>query len=145
MSAMSSTALFETAFSSACISKTSISEVSSTTSKSQLSGLLPPRLKPPRFKSTASSRLMVFAANPVASVIRLAPRPVGAHSSSIAPSRRECADAFDSGETRNRPLKSDLTYRSDRCARVLADVVELEGASVWTANGLCEHASVSLG
>ena len=69
-----------TAFISACISMTSTMEVSSTTSRSQSSGLSSPRLKPPPLGSTSSIRWMVLASKPVASVMRLAARPVGAHS-----------------------------------------------------------------
>ena len=75
-----SAALSGTAFMSDCISMTSTMEVSSTTSRSQSSGLSSPRLKPPPLGSTSSSRWMVLASKPVASVIRLAARPVGAHS-----------------------------------------------------------------
>ena len=78
-------ALSGTAFMSACISMTSTMEVSSTTSRSQSSGLSSPRLKPPPLGSTSSSRWMVLASKPVASVMRLAARPVGAHSRSLTP------------------------------------------------------------
>ena len=60
-------------------------EVSSTTSKSHSSRLSVFRLKPPPFGSTSSSRWMVLASNPVASVMRLAARPVGAHSNRLTP------------------------------------------------------------
>ena len=73
-------ALSGTAFMNACISMTSTMEVSSTTSRSQSSGLSSPRLNPPPLGSTSSSRWMVLASKPVASVMRLAARPVGAHS-----------------------------------------------------------------
>ena len=43
------------------------------------------RLKPPPLGSTSSSRWIVLASNPVASVIRLAARPVGAQSSIRTP------------------------------------------------------------
>ena len=82
---ISSAALSGTAFISACISMTSTMEVSSTTSRSQSSGLSSPRLKPPPLGSTSSSRWMVLASKPVASVMRLAARPVGAHSRSCVP------------------------------------------------------------
>src|SRR5262245_187362 len=78
-------ALSGTAFKSACISMTSTMEASSTTSRSQSSGLSSPRLKPPPLGSTSSSRWMVLASNPVASVMRLAARPVGAQSKSLTP------------------------------------------------------------
>ena len=71
-------ALSGIAFMSACISMTSTMEASSTTSRSQSSGLSSPRLKPPPLGSTSRSRWMVLASNPVASVMRLAARPVGA-------------------------------------------------------------------
>src|SRR5256886_5702928 len=74
-----------TARKSACISMTSTIEVSSTTSRSQSSGLSSPRLKPPPLGSTSSNRWMVLASKPVASVRRLAARPVGAHSNSSVP------------------------------------------------------------
>src|SRR4051812_28976200 len=70
---------------SACISRMSTMEVSSTTSKSHSSRLSVFRLKPPPFGSTSSSRWMVLASNPVASVMRLAARPVGAHSNRLTP------------------------------------------------------------
>ena len=60
-------------------------EVSSTTSRSQSSGFSSPRLKPPPLGSTSSSRWMVLASSPVASVMRLAARPVGAHSRMLMP------------------------------------------------------------
>ena len=60
-------------------------EVSSTTSRSQSSGLSSPRLKPPALGSTSNSRWMVLASKPVASVMRLAARPVGAHSKMSVP------------------------------------------------------------
>src|SRR5262245_42428687 len=72
-----SAALSGTAFMSACISMTSTMEVSSTTNRSQSSGLTSLRLKPPPLGSTSSSRWMVLASKPVASVMRLAARPVG--------------------------------------------------------------------
>ena len=74
-----------TAFISACISMTSTMEASSTTNRSQSSGLSSPRLKPPPLGSTSSSRWMVLASKPVASVMRLAARPVGAHRRSLTP------------------------------------------------------------
>jgi hypothetical protein len=46
---------------------------------SQSSGLSEPRRNPPAFGSTASSRWIVRASMPVASLMRLAARPVGAH------------------------------------------------------------------
>src|SRR5262249_42482587 len=49
------------------------------------SGLSLPRLKPPVLGLTSSSRWMVLASKPVASVMRLAARSVGAHSKSFAP------------------------------------------------------------
>jgi hypothetical protein len=70
---------------SACMSMTSTIEDSSTTSRSQSSGLSSPRLNPPPLGSTSSNRWMVLASKPVASVIRLAARPVGAHSKSSVP------------------------------------------------------------
>ena len=91
-------ALSGTAFMSDCISMTSTMEVSSTTSRSQSSGLSSPRLKPPPLGSTSSSRWMVLASKPVASVMRLAARPVGAHSRMLGALRREDAqDGFDDG------------------------------------------------
>ena len=74
-----------TARKSACMSMTSTIEVSSITSRSQSSGLSSPRLKPPLLGSTSSSRWMVLASKPVASVIRLAARPVGAQSRRLVP------------------------------------------------------------
>ena len=68
-----------------CISMTSTIEASSTTSRSQSSGLSSPRLKSPPLGSTSSSRWIVLASKPVASVMRLAARPVGAHSRSLTP------------------------------------------------------------
>src|ERR1700692_4280650 len=77
---------------------TSTMEVSSTTRKSQSSGLSPFRLKPPPFGSTSSSRWMVLASNPVASVMRLAARPVGAHSNRLTPfSGEDAQDRVDDG------------------------------------------------
>src|SRR5437016_4842702 len=78
-------ALSGTAFTRACISMTSTMDVSSTTNRSQSSGLSSPRLKPPPFGSTSRSRWMVLASKPVASVMRLAARPVGAQSRSPTP------------------------------------------------------------
>src|SRR4249919_3254381 len=80
-----SAAVSGSAFMSACMSMTSTMEVSSTTSRSQSSGLSSPRLKPPLLGSTSSSRWMVLASKPVASVMRLAARPVGAHSKRLVP------------------------------------------------------------
>jgi hypothetical protein len=60
-------------------------EVSSTTKRSQSSGLSSPRLNPPPCGSASRSRWIVFASMPVASVMRLAARPVGAHSRSLIP------------------------------------------------------------
>ena len=82
---ISSAAVSGTAFNKACISMTSTIEVSSTTSRPQSRGLLPLRLNPPPLGSTSSSRWIVFASNPAASVIRLAARPVGAQSSRVTP------------------------------------------------------------
>ena len=59
---------------------TSTIDVSSTASRPQWSGLCASRLNPPFLGSTSSSRWIVFASNPVASLIRLAARPVGAQS-----------------------------------------------------------------
>ena len=69
-----------TAASSARISITSTIDVSSITSRLQWSGLCASRLNPPFLGSISSRRWIVFASNPVASLIRLAARPVGAHS-----------------------------------------------------------------
>jgi hypothetical protein len=74
-----------TAFSSDCIRSTSTIELSSTTSRSQSSGFSSLRLKPKAFGSNSSSRWMVLASMPVASVMRLAARPVGAQSRSFTP------------------------------------------------------------
>src|SRR6202040_2487735 len=74
-----------TALMSDCISMTSTIEASSTTSRSQSSGLSSPRLKPPPLGSTSSSRWVVLASKPVASVMRFAARPVGAHSRMLVP------------------------------------------------------------
>ena len=65
---------------SARISITSTMDVSSITSRPQSSGFSPSRRNPPVLGSTSSRRWIVFASNPVASLIRLAARPVGAHS-----------------------------------------------------------------
>ena len=70
-----------TAVSNARISMTSTIEVSSTTRSPRSSGLSALRLNSPPLGSTSSSRWIVMASNPVASVIRLAARPVGAQSS----------------------------------------------------------------
>src|SRR6266700_2262053 len=78
-------AVFGTALSSACISSTSTMDVSSTMSRSQSRGFSPSRRNPPVLGSTSSSRWMVLASKPVASFMRLAARPVGAHSKSLAP------------------------------------------------------------
>src|SRR5207344_1553178 len=87
-----------TALMSDRISMTSTMDASSTTSRSQSSGLSSPRLNPPLLGSTSKSRWMVFASKPVASVMRLAARPVGAHKESVTPLRREYAkDASDDG------------------------------------------------
>src|SRR4051812_1574514 len=59
-------------------------EVSSTTSKSHSSRLSVFRLKPPPFGSTSSSRWMVLASNPVASVMRLV-NPIGGPSDDVCP------------------------------------------------------------
>ena len=77
---ISSAAPSGTAASSARISMTSTIDVSSTTSRPHRSGLSASRLNPPVLGSTSSRRWIVFASNPVASLIRLAARPVGAHS-----------------------------------------------------------------
>ena len=77
---ISSAAPSGTAASSARISRTSTIDVSSTTSRRQSSGLSASRLNPPVLGSTSSRRWIVLASNPVASLIRLAARPVGAHS-----------------------------------------------------------------
>ena len=69
-----------TALSSACSSGTSTIETSSTTSRSASSGCSSWRLKPPWAGSASSSRCRVLASRPVASLIRLAARPVGAAS-----------------------------------------------------------------
>ena len=55
------------------------------TRRSHSSGLSGPRRNPPVFGSTSRSRWMVHASRLVASLIRLAARPVGAHSSSRTP------------------------------------------------------------
>src|SRR5277367_86703 len=82
---MSSAELSGVAFIRACINMTSTIEVSSTTSRSQSSGLSALRLNPPPLGSTSRSRWIVLASTPVASVIRLAARPVGAQSKSFTP------------------------------------------------------------
>ncbi len=64
---------------------TSTIEASSTTSRSQSRGLSALRLKPPLLGSTSKSRWIVLASTPVASVMRLAARPVGAQSNSRTP------------------------------------------------------------
>jgi len=76
-------ALLGTAFSSDCISITSTIELSSITRRSQSSGFSSSRLKPKAFGSNSSSRWIVLASMPVASVMRLAARPVGAQSRSL--------------------------------------------------------------
>src|SRR5271157_4545123 len=80
---ISSAALSGVAFMSACINMTSTMEASSITSRSQSTGLSALRLKPPPMGSTSRSRWIVLASTPVASVMRLAARPVGAHSNSL--------------------------------------------------------------
>ena len=82
---ISRAALSGTAASSARISKTSTMEASSTTSRPQSSGLSASRLKPPVAGSTSSSRWIVRASSPVASLILRAARPVGAHSTISTP------------------------------------------------------------
>ena len=77
---ISSAASSGTAASNARISITSTIDVSSTTNRSQSGGFSPSRRNPPVVGSTSSRRWIVFASNPVASLIRLAARPVGAHS-----------------------------------------------------------------
>ena len=77
---ISSAASSGTAASSARISITSTIDVSSITSRLQSSGLSASRLNPLFLGSTSRRRWIVFASNPVASLIRLAARPVGAHS-----------------------------------------------------------------
>ena len=64
---------------------TSTIEVSSTTRRPQSSGFSRSRLNPPVRGSTSSRRWTVFASKPVASLIRFAARPVGAHSSMSTP------------------------------------------------------------
>src|SRR6266487_4284583 len=78
-------AMLGIALSSACISITSTMDVSSMTSRSQSRGYWLSRRKPPVLGSTSSNRWMVLASKPVASFMRLAARPVGAHSKSLAP------------------------------------------------------------
>src|SRR5262249_25320338 len=87
-------ALSGTALKSACISMTSTIEASSTTSRSQSSGLSSPRLKPPFLGSTSSSRWIVLASKPVASVML---RPVGAHSRRAALRCEDAQDRLDDG------------------------------------------------
>ena len=82
---MSRAALSGIALTSAFISRTSTIEVSSTTSRSQSSGFASSRRKPPPFGSTSRRRWIVLASKPVASFMRLAARPVGAHSKSFTP------------------------------------------------------------
>ena len=77
---ISSAASSGTAASSERISRTSTIDVSSTTSRLQFSGFSPSRRNPPHLGSTSSRRWIVFASNPVASLIRFAARPVGAQS-----------------------------------------------------------------
>ena len=104
-----------TAFSSACISMTSTIEVSSTTSRSQSSGLSSLRLKPPPLGSTSSRRWMVLASKPVASVMRLAARPVGAHSSKLHALRRENAqDGVDDGRLADARSAGDDQHLGDQ-------------------------------
>ena len=74
-----------TAFRSACISRTSTIDASSTTSRSQSMGRSASRRKPPEAGSTSSSRWMVRASNPDASVMRRAALPVGAQRTRPAP------------------------------------------------------------
>ena len=71
---ISSAASSGTAASSDRMRGTSTIEVSSTTSRPQSSGFSPSRLNPPVLGSTSSSRWIVFASNPVASLIRFAAR-----------------------------------------------------------------------
>ena len=103
---------------------TSTIEVSSTTSRSHSSGLSPPRLKSPVFGSTSSSRWMVFASKPVASVMRLAARPVGAQSSRLdALGREDAQDRVDDrGLADPRPAgdDQDLGYQGQPDRRDLA-------------------------
>jgi hypothetical protein len=82
---ISSAASSGIAFTSACISMTSTIDASSTTSRSQSRGLSALRLKPPPLESTSRSRWIVFASTLVASVMRLAARPVGAQSNRRTP------------------------------------------------------------
>ena len=82
---MMSAAWSGTAFSSACMSRTSTIDASSKTRRSQSRQLPSLRLKPPVLGSTSRSRWMVLASIPVASVIRLAARPVGAQSNILTP------------------------------------------------------------
>src|SRR6516165_1107059 len=91
-----------TALISACISGTSTMEVSSTTNRSQSSRLSMFRLNPPPFGSTSSSRWMVLASNPVASVMRLA-----------APARRSTkqqAHALSGEDAQDRVNDGRLAY-----------------------------------
>ena len=67
------------------MSSTSTIDVSSTTTRSPSSGWSWSFRKPPFLGSTSSSRWIVFASRPVASLRRLAARPVGAQSSTRAP------------------------------------------------------------
>jgi Transposase, Mutator family len=74
-----------TALSNAFISRMSTMEVSSTTRRSQSSGCSRPRRNPPVRGSTSSKRWIVRASIPVASLMRLEARPVGAHKRSLTP------------------------------------------------------------
>ena len=87
-----------TAFRSACMRETSTIELSSTTRRSHSSGDSSFRLKPNDFGSISSKRWMVFASMPVASFIRLAARPVGAHSKQLDGfCRQDLQDRVDDG------------------------------------------------
>ena len=122
-----------TAFISACISMTSTMEASSTTSRSQSSGLSLSRLKPPPLGSTSSSRWMVLASNPVASVMRLAARPVGAQRSSFAPFGREhLQDRLDDGGLADTGAAGDDEHLGDQrqADRRLLAVGKLQAAAL---------------
>ena len=130
---MSSAALSGTALNSACMSGTSTMEASSTTRRSQSRALPSLRLKPPALGSTSSSRWIVLASNPVASVIRLAARPVGAQSSILdALDAENAQDRLDDGGLADaRPAGDDERLAGQRQPdRVALAVGEREAAAL---------------
>ena len=82
---ISSAAASGVAFISACISMHVDHRGLVDDQQVAVEGLSSLRLNPPPLGSTSSSRWIVFASMPVASVMRLAARPVGAQSSILTP------------------------------------------------------------